>query len=451
MKTLLLALSMAAIVAAAPQDYAADSKIVWEEQRARPLEEQLHWRYFSTHNVPDELSVEDVLAFWLPHLSQKAVLERQIPVRVGETKMYRIDLRGLGWTIKQWIKLNEENPYTSLGNPLIIRAEWLIRITADAEESSAYYDLLYGKTFLKGKWVTNTPANRNEFLKFWKINVDDAKGFEQAIIIDEGNSGVSLRTRTAVRRRSVTGAGWETFDSRDGVGFGDALAQIGGRLDYDASELITSIPKVLLKTGDRSNAQAYFLTDGKGKRINQADPRIVVDHTDPRIPIIRTPGSCVRCHNVGILNPPENAVRAVIEAGVELFAKGPNFAEGLERLYLGKMAPAVKEDQERFIRFVAAVTEKKPEEISSAYAKLLAWYNSPVTLEQAALEVGTTPDEVKLAIAHFFNLFQNDAAQLRKMARLATLAHQRRVPRKIWERQTYFETLAALALWRKKP
>ncbi len=435
-----------AVIGADPTGYAADVKLANAEFSAMGLTDRVWIRYLSLHAVPEELDAADVLAFWLPHLSAKAVLERQVPIRLGETKLYRIDLRGLGWTSYSWLKVVSRYPYSDSLNPLIIRGDWLIRETADAQESPAYYDLLYGFTYSKRsrRYKSNAPSNRAEFLKFWRVNLKDSKGLEQAIIIDEGESGVSRRTRTAIRRRTVTGHFWETLDSELGVGANDALAQIttGGKIKFDASELITSIFKISTTTGRRSNAQAYLLTDGAGKRINEASTRIVIDTTGA-IPNIVTPGSCVRCHSVGILEPPENTVRAVVKGGVELFAKGIDRAEAVERLYLGLIKPEVIEDQGRFSAFVASVTEKEPEEITSAYAKLLSWYDSSLTLEQAAIETNSTPEELKLAIAYF-----SERVKAQTPTRLATLTIGRKVPRNIWELQTYFEALAALTLWR---
>ncbi len=419
-------------------DYAADRLVALADFAQHGERERLDIRYLSLHAAPENIEAGAVLAFWIPHLSPLSVLQRQIPQRVGETRYYRIRLSHLGWTLAAWKKLAQEYPYSDLPNPLFLRGDWLVRITSDTQESTAYYDLLYAKT--------GVPRNRVEFLKRWKVNLKDSKGYEQAVIIDEGHSRVARRTRLAVYRRTAAGYYWETFDSRDGAGANDPLARLAGGLKYDASELIASIPKIDAVTGRRVSAQAYLLVDGAGNRLEEADPRIVVDHTDPRLPVIRTPGSCVRCHVDGINALPENAVRASIRQGVEIFSKKAGQAEEIERLYLGELLKPLKRNQEDFADFVTAVCALPPQEVVDQYARLLQFYDTPLDLEQAARETGAeSADELRSAIGLYAER-QGFAA-----ARLAALAHGRPTPRKIWELETYEQAVLALVLWRSKP
>lgn len=419
------------------QTYQADVQAARADFNSYAEVDQAHIRYLSTHTIPDDIPAEAVQAFWLPHLSPETVLQRQIPQRVGETKFYRIDLRDLGWTVESWLKLGKQYPYAGgYENPLFVRADWLIWITSDTANSTLYYDLLYAKT--------GAPKNRSDFLERWRVDLKDAAGFEQAIVIDEGSSGVALRTRLVVRRQTPAGYYWETFDSEAGEGKNDPIAHLGGGLEYDAQELIASIPKIDLVSGERGAAQAYLLTDGAGNRVEEASARIVVDSSD-KIPLIRTPGSCIRCHSTGLLNLPRNLVRELVTDGVEILSKDKRQAEGIERLYLGKLDKELTRNQEDFAAFVASVCDLEPTVVTKAYADVLTFYEASVTLKQAAIEVyAESSDELKNAIAYYAE------AQGSVAARLAMLAHGKDIPRRIWETDVYERAKAALQLWRDR-
>ena len=451
-------------------------------------------RYGTLHSVPEAIKASEVQRFWLPHLSTQQVLERIMPQQITGTQFYRFDLRDLHWTLPAWSHVMESYPYdlSGTGNPLFVRMDWLTWVTSDAQLFSAYYDLLYGeKRFPDGKTRTTTapvreatttrhwpntggprrgnerskhrgpvkpttyaapkakasgfPANSDEFFDFWRVDVAKNKEFHRAIVIDAGNSGVALHTRMAAFFPNGLGVASQTFDSETGVGEDDALNKLDGGLKFDATEAIVAMPKVSLKTGESFSAQAYLLTDGAQKTVNEASVRIVIDKSD-KLPVIRTPGSCVRCHTSGILSLPENAVRAIIQDGVEVYTKDKDKAEAIERFFLLKLDRDVNRYQDDFGAFCEAVSDLEPAELTSEYSKLLTWYDQSVTLEQAAIETyAKDATELKLAIALY-------AARKGRVdtIRLATLAHGRSVPRGIWESDVFQQASAALALWRAR-
>lgn len=149
------------------QTYQADVKAAQADFQSFSKTDQAYMRYLNTHAIPDSIPAEAVQAFWLPHLSPAAVLQRQIPQRVGDTRFYRIDLRDLGWTVDAWLQLAKEYPYADgYANPLFIRADWLVWITSDTANSQLYYNLLYAKTgtprtvassSTAGAWMLTTP------------------------------------------------------------------------------------------------------------------------------------------------------------------------------------------------------------------------------------------------------------------------------------------------------
>lgn len=411
-------------------------------------------RYLYLGSVPVESRDRALTAlrFWLPHLSRSKPLEHQLPVRIsyvnqrGEvvpTDMYRIDLELIGWGQKAWIELAKEYPYADFVDPLIIRGDWLLFITADAVVSKSYYTLLYADA--------GTPKNRNDLLKVFGIVVDDNE--RTATIIDEGKGGVSLRTRVVVEGPVSAGNWWESYDSRNGFGNADPLEQLNlGKLKFDAQEYIIPMRKFSLRTGDRGITLAYFLTNAQGVRQDEAPTDIVIDHTSfLGIPNIRTPGHCVACHHA-FNGTNENAFREWVRLGIERFEKDKRTQEQREQFLLSKQNLIIKRGNEDFEMFTQLACGKTAPEAQHDYIEATEWYNDPVNLQQAALEVyAKNADELRQAIANY----SDHLGPQEGVGRLASLAHGRTVSRKQFEgdRKThvpgvFHQAAAALAAWR---
>jgi hypothetical protein len=419
-------------------------------------------RYLSLAAVPaaDREAALAVLAFWLPHLSRKSVLERQRPTPLPGT-LVRIDLDDLGWGRAAWEKVSAEYPYTfDLQSPesvpaaslhpstlvlrhspldlLVVRADWLLRVTADATASTLYYDLLYAGLA--------PPRNKADFLAAWKLDRADAEGLEAGVVVDEGKSGVAFRTRLLVWRPAAAGSWWETFDSRQGAGRNDPLENLAGGLAYDAQELIVSIPKFSLATGERGIAQAYLLVNGKGERVDEAPTDIVLDRQRLLgLPAIRTPGSCVLCHQA-VNGPAENLVRQLVPAGVELSARRRATQEFLERFYLSDLGRTVARNNEDFATFCRLACGREPAAAVAAWRTVVEAYDRPLDLDQAAREVGAAPQELQAALAWHSDRQGPEAGA----GRVSALAHGRSVPRRVFEETVFRQCCEALCAWRKR-
>lgn len=377
--------------------------------------------------------IEAIQALWFPHLSRERVLQYQVPQRVKDG-LYRIDLRGLRWGLDAWYKVSKEYPYRypPHENVLHVRGDWLVRVTSDASESQLYYDLLYG--------VGKAPKNRNEFFQFWKSEVEKDP---QAYVIQEGKSGVSHSERLMIVYRDGSS---ETFDSADAVDDQSPLETIGGKLRFDAQELIAPIYKVDIRTGERSYAQAYLLTDGQQNRVDEADTDVVVDSTS-KTGIVVTPGSCVRCHTTGLLKPPHNLVRELFRDGNELYFKDKKLSVDVEAEYLGLLDKRIKRADEDFSALVAGYTDLSMAECIAEYSAMLKWYDSGVGLEQAAKELHCEPRDLQNAVAYYFEAYGPQS----RAANLAILAQGvREIPRKAWETYVYPQAAKALEAWRKR-
>jgi hypothetical protein len=132
------------------------------------------------------------------------VIERHLPQRVGESDLYRFDLRQLEWDWRDWHVVLSRYPYSPDRKlPLVVRADWLTVELTDAFASDSYYRLLYG-----GR---NIPAARDDFLRFWRVEADPA--FRFGLI--EGRSGVALAGIRWIENRPTANRGyaWGTRDS----------------------------------------------------------------------------------------------------------------------------------------------------------------------------------------------------------------------------------------------
>lgn len=72
------------LAAAIGQTYEEEAPTMLADFAAMSKTDQYYTRYLSTHTIPQEFNAEAVQAWWLPHLSPNAVLERQVPRRIGK-------------------------------------------------------------------------------------------------------------------------------------------------------------------------------------------------------------------------------------------------------------------------------------------------------------------------------------------------------------------------------
>ena len=393
-------------------------------------------RYVTLSPIPEDerAGALQSLRFWLPHLSREIVLEHQLPQRVTDT-VYRLDYDLLGWGHKGWLAVSRDYPYQQytghVHDALMVRADWLLFETADASRSTLYYELLLG----------TVPKNKGEFLKVFGISgaVDP---LAQRVVIDEGRSGVSLQARLMEIRDEKSRTFSQTFDALESSEDSDPTEQLAGGLDFDAQELIVSMPKLDLRSGARGVAQAYLLLDGAGNRVDIADSRVVVDHSEfLDVPQIRTPGSCVMCHQTGLNAPAQNLVRDWIAEGVEITAKEKGLQQQLEAFFLGDVGRVVARNNEDFTAFVDAACGCEPLAAVQQYRSTVEVYDLPLTLEIAAIEMYCTEEELTRAIA----IYSERVGPAERTARLSSLAHGFPVPRAAWEKGVYFQCRAAVA------
>lgn len=428
-----------------------------------PAEDAYNTRFLSLMTVAEGKEDEwrEFLEWWLMQLSFSPS-----PVRLGKVdpkgRLLVFDIRELRWNRLAWATVADRDRYMAepaIGNPTayglrdltysnqnrfgvvaVMRADFFVRDTMEAERSRSYYDLLYAEQrFGSGKFV-DFPKDENDwnqahgiaatddFLKKARLDVDHG-AVAPGMFDDPKGSIVTKSNRVLWFRPTPFGVAMKSFDTDTTSGETDFLERSPeisqGKVKFKAGELLATLP---------GGGQAALLIDGKGKRIEIAGGQFAQNTLDSRYSDVRTPMSCVQCHapEHGLI-PPRNLVDEIGKAGIDtkIYDKQQairyrQFFLGFERKYLLWQAPG------------KALTEQLGKRPAAWYAKKLLdirdAYDAPVTPEIAAMEVGVPIQQFKVAASYSPGV------------RLQQLLQGKTVPRATWERDTYNEAARLLAV-----
>jgi hypothetical protein len=253
----------------------------------------------------------------------------------------------------------------------ILRADWFV---ANVTVPPAYYDFL---------------RLGNDIKDFDKLVFADEKKAEEARQQDKAvvvTSIVARNNRTLIRSPTFTsGYRWASHDSLNSV---DDRQYVRNLLDekFDATEDIGTLPNGL---------QAYFLTDGKGKRLDVANPDIAIDNTAVDR-LVRTGRSCIICHAAGII-PIDDEVRALTKKlqnreSIKLLAVKHKDLYRVEDLFGSDLDARIAKDQQIYTDAVAACNSLKPEVNAKQYARLYDEYAEHLlTKDSIVRETGVPP------------------------------------------------------------
>jgi hypothetical protein len=167
----------------------------------------------------------------------------------------------------------------------ILRGDWFVSF---ASIPPAYYDFLR---------LGNKQQDFINLIFADEEKAAQARSQDKAVVI---TSTVARNNRTLTRSPTLTGGYyWVSHDSLNSV---DDRQYVLNLLNekFDATEDIGSLPNGL---------QAYFLTDGKGKRLDFANPDVAIDNSAIDR-VVRTGRSCIVCHADG-LRPIDDEVRTL--------------------------------------------------------------------------------------------------------------------------------------------
>ena len=416
-----------------------------------PIYDQKYIRYLSLYNIPKQQRKEmaAVISFMANSLSTRKKM--YIPEFVGASNetLIRIDIRLYEWSAEVWENLGAKGsgvrpfpePYFHLilEKPIIEKKKVKKQVTKKvfshydnrnqpvwkdqtqevevvedvankrefkADPCATWLDPLARKTLLIGTcsefpvfradwFIANVslPPAYYDFLKLGKTDKD----FEKLIFADEKlaakarsqdkgvviTSMVARNNRTLNRSPTFTGGYyWVSHDSLKSV---DDRNYVQFLLDenFDATEDIGTLPNGL---------QAYFLTDGKGNRLDVANPDIAIDNVAVDR-LVRSGRSCMVCHADGI-RPIADEVRALTRRlqnreQIQLLVSRKEDAYRIEDLFSSDLDYQIIKDQNLYREAVSRATGMQSETVSKALNLIYNWYAEDlVTVDILSREVG---------------------------------------------------------------
>lgn len=392
--------------------------------------------YASTQRIDSEEGRESAaiaFRFVVASLSPSASCQSSTPQPVdGSPTLFRLDLRQLGFSVADWRRIIERDPYKLNTPPLVARADWLLIQLTDAQENDGLYlPLAFGGV---------KPKTRDEAIKLLGVNSE----IRYRVPFIESQSGVSVQgTRWIESRVAPRGWAWGTRDVLSLEANKDPAEQPEGDFTHDGEEWLIGRMKVDEETGAMGALQFGFLANGKGAIVNRAPVDLVEDHGQFRgLAEIRSWGSCIGCHRSGAANTTtQNLIRQQILSGVDRYAEPKEYAK-ISALLTDLDREFTRAGDDAAVASVA-VCGVEPAAASARFQLATTRYDEPVTLERAAHELYTTPEKLTRALA----LSSEFGGNL--TARIAGLAHGLPMPRRAFE-QAWFALWQTVQKWESK-
>lgn len=258
----------------------------------------------------------------------------------------------------------------------------------------------------------NFPADTKDFEKKWGAQAAEDFLRKEHLRVANGEvvagarsdpvrgSYVAYQDRVIFLLQTPLGVYLRTFDSLKTAGkknyANDPRGVLVGDLEFDAGELLSSLPNGL---------QAALLVNGQGKRVEIADSRIARNTKDPADVTVRTQVGCITCHapQGGVISPSNKKITEAISRGNRLLQKDADLKTDLEGFLLGldTNIPVWR------VRYQVALTKLTASpnypkgwtgaEFATQVLAFRDWYDAPVTLPEAAAELGYPPLAVILA------------------------------------------------------
>lgn len=355
-------------------------------------------------------------------------------VKDSET-LWWIDLRDYNWTPEAWEKVSELDGYfvdpvidyqkysvlKLLSGNAILRADWFILHAtdmskqADTDRKTRIYDtLLYAKQKI--------PTNVEEWRKIWGVDVKQAQtlGADSATLVSKSKEVSRDGNRMLFGYRTPLGYYYDTYDTKNLEGFRDYTDNIvayKGRPPtiYDGGESFAT---------NHLGLQVYALRNQKEELVPFADATIV-RHLGDALGDARviTARSCIDCHAAGPIVA-ENTFREFIDQGSKAKTVNKNDALRIKRVFLnGKFEEGILDNQAMFARALKRANGLTPEENNKLFLEAIIKYDTPLTVEQAAIECGLTVDEFRQKVKNI-----SSARVLNLIGR-----NGEPIPRQVWE------------------
>jgi len=416
-------------------------------------------RFFTTYDIPEELRdkaaltlsfivhsltgtslQEEAVGFYYPIAKQDSKTQKFIPInRVTDTLWY-IDLRHYNWTPQSWELVSQEDGIFSepiidhrsngllrlLAGNAVLKMSWFIRQSTDVtlqtdrgSKTIIYDTLLYAKNKI--------PKNGTQFEEAWGLKIQEARG--------RGNEYGTLVTKSkAVARHNRF-----LFAYRTDYGFlhttYDVKFQEGNRDYVETFPKLGGLPPTVFDAKERfatnqNLMQVYALTDQNDNIVPAGDTAAVRHINDILGDVrVRSAHSCLDCHSAGPI-PSENTIKEFIKRNSDLYVKDFKQKARIDRVYLNeRFEESIKDSQDLFARGLLRINGLTPEENGKNYLELIAWYEEPVDLKQAAKECGISEKDFKFKLG-----IGKELGQPGQIAgRLALLLDGEPIPRTLWD------------------
>jgi tetratricopeptide (TPR) repeat protein/mono/diheme cytochrome c family protein len=365
--------------------------------RLRPERDRRFTRYFTlTHLHNAGLSADELQSY--RHGLSKLVNSLSWGPRVvvpqavdPERTIFRIDLRDYQWSASVWDAVLAANPYgVVLSGPdcteiareaqcrlPIVRGDWFV---ASAARPPLYHEVL------------ELPATEPELQRLLRIDTTENIRRERVARAGFNGSGVSRNNRLIERHESGSVVYWKSCDFAGNTARRNLFAHPLGvgeseePFEHDGGEIIFNLPNGL---------QAYFLTDGQGKRLDKGPVAIV---SDPKRPdrAVENGLSCMSCHARGMLEKTDQ-VREHVLANAMSFARSD--VESVRALYppADSFTALLRKDARRFQQAVAETGA--PWSVTEPIAALALRFEAEMDRALVAAEAGVSVERLLEGLA----------------------------------------------------
>ena len=261
----------------------------------------------------------------------------------------------------------------SKSNIPIVRADWFFVQTAiSLDRKAGYYDFLGWKSI---KDVEDLAG----------LNKETATRIRREVAAIVRDSGVAFNNRQIFRFGAASGGYWETRDVLKSTGDQNAIEKLDKDFVFAATEVYMVLPNDLfgLAAGDNKGNIQRSVPDGIA-----GDKQTEINDTK-----IHSGLSCIACHVEGLRKFDDWGRRVFsIDGGNRLQSTDYEKYKRLKQLYLGPLEEKRVADVAVYAAAVKRVNGLTVEDNARAYSKTWRqWFETPVKLEQAAAEWGTTP------------------------------------------------------------
>lgn len=356
------------------------------------------WENLGKKGSGPKLAAEPYFHVFIEKIDSTTKLERKTITRKKKVEAGYYNQQGQ--KLYKEVEVTEEVDVEVKGDPvrnkILAAAPWIdpVAIAILIKATNSEFPVMRADWFIVNATL---PPAYHEFLKLG----DDIKDFERLIFADQKlaekarsqikgivvTSTVARNNRTLLRSPTFTnGYFWQSHDSLSSVDDRQYVQNILNE-KFDATEDIGTLPNGL---------QAYFLTDGRGKRLDFANPDVALDNT-AQDRLVRTGRSCMVCHSEGIKQI-DDEIRTLTKKlqnkeAIKLLITNKDDAYKIDDLFGTDLDKQIVKDQNIFAEAVAEATGLQPMINGKQYANIYDWYAEHLlTKEDVVREVGLPPD-----------------------------------------------------------